>query len=533
MKNILLRFKFALGIIYSLLGCISVNSQTVIVNINTDSVLQTMQGFGTSQRLFKDPHIIGGSDNDQDSTHGLNISQSETNAVLDKLYTDLGLTRMRIAVYPMSIEPVNDNNNPDVTDLSKFSFVWKMNDGFFDYVNRAKSRGLKIWWHSPVNVESWMNESNPEEYVEWAMVIMRRWRDNGLEFPQWSIVNEPSYVRSGIWSGEWLRDVVKLLGAKLRSENFVTGIVIPDDVRSTDGAAKAKIILADTVARKYVSALAFHLYDEPITNVSKMKALGDQYSLPLWMSEYSVEDGFQWALLMHDLIATYNVTAVDCLFGFSKGGYIDINNNATEYLGYVLTKKYYYVGQFSRFVRPGFQRIASTTNNANIKVTAYKSDTGLVIVAINASHNPQTITFNLTKRIITTPINAIRSSASDNWALLSPIDGSTSSFTATLSPNSITTFTMNTQLGSNSSVEQSREAELTIYPNPAQKQFTVELPNRIFSITVTDATGRIIYAQKNISNNIQIDSKDFPSGMYVVQVTNGVVILHVKLIIKK
>lgn len=46
--------------------------------------------------------------------------------------------------------------------------------------------------------------------------------------------------------------------------------------------------MADPAAGSFVGALATHLYDEPITNVSQMKALTGQYVLPLWMTETSL-----------------------------------------------------------------------------------------------------------------------------------------------------------------------------------------------------------------------------------------------------
>lgn len=48
-----------------------------------------------------------------------------------------------------------------------------------------------------------------------------------------------------------------------------------------------------------------------------MKALADQYGLPLWMSEFAVAGDFmEWAVIMHRLISEYNVSAVDYLWGF-------------------------------------------------------------------------------------------------------------------------------------------------------------------------------------------------------------------------
>ena len=82
-------------------------------------------------------------------------------------------------------------------------------------------------------------------------------------------------------SGAFLRDVIKNLGPRLRVEGLDTMFVTPDDVRSSNGASKAAIILADPAARQYVGALATHLYDESVTNVSQMKALAVQYDLPL------------------------------------------------------------------------------------------------------------------------------------------------------------------------------------------------------------------------------------------------------------
>jgi hypothetical protein len=75
-----------------------------------------------------------------------------------------------------------------------------------------------------------MTESNPTEYVEWALALLRRWRTQGVEMPYFSILNEPGYVRSGIWSGQWIRDVTKLLGAKLEADGFSTKLVVPDDL---------------------------------------------------------------------------------------------------------------------------------------------------------------------------------------------------------------------------------------------------------------------------------------------------------------
>ena len=427
-------------------GSISSPSRDGTISVNAETIFQTMDGFGSSQRLFRDPHLIGGADDDYGPDNGLQMTTTEENEVLDRLHVDLGLTRMRLGIFPVEIEPVNDNNDPEVTDLSKFNFEWKRGDGFLDYVTRARARGLTTWWHSPVNLESWMNESNPEEYVEWAMAFLRRWRDQGLEMPYYSIMNEPGYRRGGIWSGEYIRDVIKILGPKLRAEGFSTMIVIPDDLNSTHAARRAQIILADPVARQYVGAIAFHLYDEPISNAIKMKQLSNQYGIPLWMTEWSQKDAFDWANTMHELISAYDVGAIDYLFGFtgqaapSRGRLIRLNNGGTQYLGNAPEKRYYTMGQYSRFVKPGAQRVEATSADTSIKVTAYVDGPDFVAVVINNANWDKTVQFDIQGISGLTDVRPTRTSHSENWAELSIIPVIGSSFMAALAGRSVTTF---------------------------------------------------------------------------------------------
>jgi len=426
-----------LAILYS--GCEITNSANIgnqtQVTIDPTIPYQIMDGFGSSQRLFDDPHTIGGPDNSYDRTQGLAMTIAEQDEILDRLYADLGFTRVRPAIYPLEWQPVKG---------SQFFFEWKRNDGFFDYVTRAKARGLTTWWLSPHNLEPWMTEANPEDYVEWAMVVIRRWRDHGLELPYYSIMNEPGHKTSGLWSGKYLRNVIKLLGPKIQAEGFNTRIVIPDDLNATQAYHRSKVVLTDPEARKYVGALAFHLYGEPLSHAIKMKKLSERYRIPLWMTEYSPDNPFTWANTMHDLISNYNVSAVDYMFAFTDGeeGPITLKHDGTRYLGYTLNKYYYAIGQFSRFVRPGFQRIEANTTDRAIKATAYKSGQNLAIVIINNADLEKTVQVKLNGLSPITEVQPIRTSSTENWATLEPISVNGSVFTTTLPQVSLTTFSI-------------------------------------------------------------------------------------------
>ena len=221
-------------------------------------------------------------------------------------------------------------------------------------------------------------------------------------------------------------------------------IVIPDDFNATRAYERSQIILSDPEARQYVGALSFHLYKESIRNVAKMQRLSEQYGIPLWMTEYIQKDAFAWANTMHALIADYNVSAVYYFWGFSGGSrggtLIRLNYDGNQYLDYTLTKHYYIMGQYSRFVRPGAKRIQADSADNDIKVTAYRDGENLVMVIINNSNGEQSVQFSLNGISDVAEIQPIRTSETENWAALAPISVSGSTFTTTLSANSITTF---------------------------------------------------------------------------------------------
>ena len=184
-----LRLAVALGFAL-LVGGYPRSALAQTVTVDAQVFKQTMEGFGHSARYFDDPHLLGGPDRATTPGGGLVMTTAQENDVLDKLYVDLRLNRVRPHINAL-IEPINDNGDPSVTDLTKFNFDWLRNDAQIDYVKRARPRGATNSFLSPTWLEPWMNESTPPaEYVEWAMAILRRWRSQGLEMPYWSIVNE-------------------------------------------------------------------------------------------------------------------------------------------------------------------------------------------------------------------------------------------------------------------------------------------------------------------------------------------------------
>ena len=508
-------------------------AQNVTINVNANNVYQTMDGFGTSLRVFSDPHVIGGTTSAPISA-GLVISTAQEDSILNLLYNDLGLTRVRPATgEDGAIENPNDNNDPNNTDTSQFDFGWKKMDAHIDYVSRVISKGVTTFFPSTIKIESWMTVSNPEEYAEWAFMIIKRWKDRGYELPYYSILNEPGYSRGGIWPGTYMRVCIKILGPKLDSVGINTKFVIPDDLNANEAFTRSQIIMADSLARSYVGALAYHLYGGNNANKTAMMQLGQQYNIPIWMTEYSRPDAFTWANQIHDVIANYGVSAVDHMWGFfgqqetNGTQLISLNFTGTNYTGYTINKQYYVTGQYSKFVKPGSQRIEAISSNNDVRVTAYKDGANVAIVVLNNHSNPQPVDFSLNGLSNITTLKTVRTSLTENLDSLSDVTVFNNSFSTILPANSITTFYNEQLLTVVENVIDNQDFTI-LYPNPASElviiKLTVVFEGEI-KIQITDVNGKLVLAKTATLNDpiseIPISLDNLNNGIYLINIQAG------------
>ncbi len=65
----------------------------------------------------------------------------------------------------------------------------------------------------------------------------------------------------------------------------------------------------------------------------------------------------------------------------------------------------------------------------------------------------------------------------------------------------------------------SQEEVFRIFPNPASNHFTLSLSNhKKAEVAITDITGKIIYSTTTTTQELEISTKDFSEGVYIVQV---------------
>lgn len=86
-------------------------------------------------------------------------------------------------------------------------------------------------------------------------------------------------------------------------------------------------------------------------------------------------------------------------------------------------------------------------------------------------------------------------------------------------------------VGTNTMLEENKTLSLSIYPNPASTQFTIETEINSL-INIFDLQGRLMFTGLNKNTNIQINTSNWAKGIYIVNCSNGGVSKTEKLIIQ-
>ena len=421
------------------------NDGASVIAIDPKTRFQTMQGFGASVRLFDDPRVTNTMDPVTKRGTG-GVPPENQQPILGTLYTDLGLTRVRfLPGEGGGIEPVNDNADPLVTDASKFGYAWNRGDGQLDLLSRVFGLGARSFFVAAPTPEGWMTESSPAEYTEWLLAGLRHWKDRGYEPPYVSLKNEPGSAASGgVWSAAFLRDVTKLLGARIKAEGLKTKIVLPDDVDAREAYARLQLILADADARQYVGAVAYHHRDPG--GEAEVKQLAGQYDIPVWVTAYSAGGLMDASTTIHSLIADAGASAIDYAWAFSgdheSTQLVRLVASNGVYERFVRTPQYYATGQYARYVLPGAIRVAATSTDPNVKAVAFVQDFKLVVVVTHIGgpyERPIRLELGPGGPCVK-QVTSVRSTDVDNWSILEPASIAIPRITATVPAHSITTF---------------------------------------------------------------------------------------------
>lgn len=385
----------------------TLDADVTTINIDETQQFQTMEGFGGFGA--KDVYWSSG--------------PFTTSEFVNTLMNDLGLTILRDNI-PTNFEIVNDNSDPFNTDLSKFNLHNSTpgHDGKLDdhlqYLKDMKAAGLEklivsIWsappWmktnnaisngtnqnsapaynENPTSTDNQLRTDMYQEFAEMCVAYIKIIKqETGLDVYALSVQNEPRFSQSYascVYNGEALRDLLTVVGKRLKDEGLTTKLFVPEDVGWFDGAnSLIQPILADAEARQYVSFIATHGYAfDGVTASStdaqtwnKMYGWGAPYSKQLWMTETSgFSNNFKGAMDLAKAIYTAinfgNISA--WLFWSISTSSLDefslMNTAGTK------SKRYYVSKNFYHYIRPNAIRVkASAPDGTTIYPLAFTNN---------------------------------------------------------------------------------------------------------------------------------------------------------------
>jgi glucuronoarabinoxylan endo-1,4-beta-xylanase len=331
---------------------------------------------------------------------------------------------------------------------------------------KAAARGAVIWaapWSPPANCKTNGSTKNgghlkTECYESWANTLagfVAKGKSHNVEIMGISVQNEADNVvpyDSCIYTAAEMIAFVKVLSPKLKALSPPVKLIAPESTRWerlwTGEWNYGNAILADKDAADMVDVLATHMYENQIAHAPPAGV-----TKPIWQTEMSgiekypehgpssdIANGIASAKWVHDGIAVGRASAWH--WWWIHPAYA--NDNEGLYLkGGAITKRLFTFGNFTKFIRPGYQRVNITgTLPTDVLMTAYKNpaDGTVVMVAINSNKTATPISIFIAGGApcqITPWVTSATEDLKESTTKLSITDGK---LTATLTAQSVTTF---------------------------------------------------------------------------------------------
>ena len=307
----------------------------------------------------------------------------------------------------------------------------------------AAAGGKLTMYASPWSPPAFMKTNNnmlqggklkPEFFQPWAnyyVKFIEAYEAEGIPIWGLTIQNEPMAVQrweSCIYSAEEERDFLKnYLGPTLEKAGMGDKNIIVWDHNRDLLFQRASVILNDPDAAKYVWGTGFHWYEDwkdgipmfdNVQNVNEVfpdkkliftEGCNEGYDIDK-IEEFRLAERYGRSMINDFNNGTVAWTDWNILLD-ETGGPNHVGNlcfapahGDTKTGELTLTNSYYYIGHFSKFIRPGAKRISSVSSANSILSTAFINEDGsIVIVAMNQSDKP--LDYSVTVDANTTNVN--------------------------------------------------------------------------------------------------------------------------------
>jgi len=421
---------------------VSPSSGSVLVDYGT--TLQTIRGFGGSE-----------------AWDGTQMSTTKINNLYGTTGSQLGLSMMRVRIAPLTTW--------STSTLAGSTSQWNVElANALSAINAGSNVSVFATpWSAPASMKT--NNSVNEgsllstgttysDYANYLQAYVQYASAKSVNLSAISMQNEPDWnpcpaSDNGTGTGSGCYESCLWTAAQM--DNWIANnasvltvpLIMPESLNFNQ--AMSNTALNDANAVNKISIIGGHLYGSTPKAYSLATSLGKD----LWMTEHtvtlaggtgattqSVTDAINLAEEIHSsmTVGQYNAyvywwmensTGVNYYSGF-----VDTTSNANPtYFGYA-------IGQFARFIRPGYKRVSATAAPVSgVYVSAYSGGGHYVIVAINSNTSASSVPFFIQNGSVTS-LTPYQTTSSGGLVQGSAVAVSGYNFTYSLPAQSITTF---------------------------------------------------------------------------------------------
>ena len=376
---------------------------------------------------------IGGALTDASSETFAKLPKAQQQEFLQAYYsptTGIGYTLARTSIHSSDFSSGSYTYVADKDEALK-TFSVKHDEQFrIPFIKQAMAAagGKLTLFVSPWSPPGWMKDNG--ELLHGGKLLPRyrqTWADYYVKFiktyeqlgiPVWglSVQNEPMATQrweSCIFTGEEERDFIKgYLGPTLQKAGLGSRKLIAWDHNRDLLYQRAITVLDDPQAAKYVWGIGYHWYETwtgsgmlfdnvkrvhetfPDKNLIFTEGCVEKFSLDR-VNDWTLGEKYGLSMIGDFNAGTVGWTDWNVLLD-ETGGPNHVGNFcfapviADTKAGKLLyTNAYYYIGHFSKFIRPGAKRIGASSNRDALQTTAFRNPDGSVaVVVMNQTDKP-------------------------------------------------------------------------------------------------------------------------------------------------
>ena len=381
--------------------------------------------FINPKKTFQKYLGIGGAITDASSEVFATLNAAQQNKLLESLYgkDGIGYNIIRTSIHSSdfglgSFTYVKEGD----ADLKTFS-IEKDKEKRIPFIKRAIDliKDDLVFYASPWSPPAFMKSNKnmlqggkllPEFRQAWAdyyVKFINAYEEEGI--PVWglTIQNEPMAVQrweSCIYTADEERDFLKnYLGPTLEKEGLGDKKIVVWDHNRDLISERANTIFEDPEASKYAWGIGFHWYETWTGGLPKydnLKNINESFPSKNMLFTEGCQEGFDSERLHfwpnaerygNSMINDFNSGVVGWtdwnILLDERGGPNHVQNfcfapiHANTKTGELtFTPTYYYIGHFSKFIKPGALRVSTTTSRTSIESTSFQNPDGEIITVV-------------------------------------------------------------------------------------------------------------------------------------------------------